>query len=285
METLYIKQSLNNNIVIALDNQENEVIVIGNGIGFSKKKGDVLDTDKIDKVFYYIEKKQEKEILDLLKNIPVNYLLITDKIIKYAEKNLQKKLSNTFLIALADHIKTAVERAKTNNIIENSWGEEIKFLYPNEYKIAIKSLKYIEKSTETTLSKDEIIFLTIHFVNAQSETSNIQEILQISSVISKVVQLLKSELPEKIDEESLTFNRFLVHLRYFVIRQRETIDMDSKDELTELYELARKKYSESYRISEKVTLLLESELEVKLGNDEKFYLVLHIQRLIKSIGE
>lgn len=38
-----IRKIINNNIVWASDDTEKEVIVLGNGVGFQKKKGDLLD--------------------------------------------------------------------------------------------------------------------------------------------------------------------------------------------------------------------------------------------------
>ena len=46
-----IRKILNNNLVLASDVQGNEIIVKGRGIGFNKKRWDLLDESVIEKIF------------------------------------------------------------------------------------------------------------------------------------------------------------------------------------------------------------------------------------------
>ena len=47
---MYIKQVLNNNVVIALDNLNNEIIVVARGIGFKNKNNSQTRKNKINSV-------------------------------------------------------------------------------------------------------------------------------------------------------------------------------------------------------------------------------------------
>ena len=44
-------KTLNNSLILCLDKQGKEVILMGKGIGFQLKKGDLVPADKIQKVF------------------------------------------------------------------------------------------------------------------------------------------------------------------------------------------------------------------------------------------
>lgn len=46
-----IAKVLNNNAIITMNDQNKEVVVIGRGIAFKKKPGDLIEEDKIEKVF------------------------------------------------------------------------------------------------------------------------------------------------------------------------------------------------------------------------------------------
>ena len=46
-----ITKVINNNVVSSRDEQGNEVLVMGKGLGFQKKAGDQLDQEKVEKVF------------------------------------------------------------------------------------------------------------------------------------------------------------------------------------------------------------------------------------------
>ena len=57
----------NNNAVSAVRPDGREVVLVGNGIGFSKRPGDVIDERKIEKI-YYIQSELQTKFLQLLKD-------------------------------------------------------------------------------------------------------------------------------------------------------------------------------------------------------------------------
>lgn len=44
-------KSLNNNIVLAYDENHNEVVLFGTGIGFNRKRGDMVSESSVSKFF------------------------------------------------------------------------------------------------------------------------------------------------------------------------------------------------------------------------------------------
>lgn len=46
-----IEKVLNNNVVTVIDDQNFELVVMGRGLAFKKKRGDFLEEDKIEKIF------------------------------------------------------------------------------------------------------------------------------------------------------------------------------------------------------------------------------------------
>jgi len=65
-----IRKILNNNLVLARDEQGNEVIVKGRGIGFYKKRGDLIEESIIEKIFITDNQKNSKEMQNFLMSIP-----------------------------------------------------------------------------------------------------------------------------------------------------------------------------------------------------------------------
>lgn len=88
---MLIKKVFNNNVVLAVGEDENELIVMGRGIAFQKKAGDLIDESKIDKVF--VEGLSNK-LTELLKDTPQNHLELADEIIQNAKSQLSAKLSD-----------------------------------------------------------------------------------------------------------------------------------------------------------------------------------------------
>ena len=46
-----VLKTINNNIVVSLDQKNREMIVMGRGLGFKKKAGDTIEEDKSVKIF------------------------------------------------------------------------------------------------------------------------------------------------------------------------------------------------------------------------------------------
>ena len=44
-----IYKIINNNIISAKDENDSEIILMGKGLGFNKKKGDIVDEENIEK--------------------------------------------------------------------------------------------------------------------------------------------------------------------------------------------------------------------------------------------
>ena len=81
-----VLRTINNNVVICLDNNENEVVAFGKGIGFKKKNNDIIELSKIDRTYY----KNKTEYVDMIAHISQDILDVSIKIIDYCkpfEKN------------------------------------------------------------------------------------------------------------------------------------------------------------------------------------------------------
>ena len=52
-----VKKVFNNNILCAVDEEGNEVIVTGKGLGFQKHTGESLDENKIEKTYRMVDKQ------------------------------------------------------------------------------------------------------------------------------------------------------------------------------------------------------------------------------------
>lgn len=55
---LTVSKALNNNVVIAQDPVLDEVVLIGKGIGFNRKKGDTIEASDAEKTFLLSDKKE-----------------------------------------------------------------------------------------------------------------------------------------------------------------------------------------------------------------------------------
>ena len=89
-----ILKVLNNNVVIVKKENGNEVIMMGSGLAFGKKRGDFVEKEKIEKIFTQTQEDKSlyKKLAETIERIPNEYIRITEKIVRYAEEKLEIKL-------------------------------------------------------------------------------------------------------------------------------------------------------------------------------------------------
>ena len=102
-----IEKVLNNNVIQALDNNV-EYIVMGKGLGFQKKVGDLVDKEKNEKTFVLEKTEAVEEWSRVYVNLPDADMQVFLNILTFAEAVLLTKFDPSFLIALADHLHYAI---------------------------------------------------------------------------------------------------------------------------------------------------------------------------------
>ena len=103
---------INNNVVSALDKDAEEVVIMGKGIGFRAKPGQIVDEKQVEKTFRLDDKKSTGQFARLVERLPVEYLKVSDQIITYAKNNIGLKLHQSIYLTLTDHISFVIERYK-----------------------------------------------------------------------------------------------------------------------------------------------------------------------------
>ena len=105
---MIINKVLNNNVVIVFNENNEELIIMGKGIGYHKSKGDFFENNNINKVFKIVNKDISNKFQELLFHIPNDFVKICLEIIEYAQSKLSKKLNESIYISLSDHLYSAL---------------------------------------------------------------------------------------------------------------------------------------------------------------------------------
>ncbi|XKM12813.1 PRD domain-containing protein [Orbaceae bacterium ac157xtp] len=276
-----IHKILNNNVIITLTADGDELIIMGRGIGFKKREGDLVDEDLIDKQFSLTNKETLPKFAELLSEIPLEVITTTELIINYAQKELGTKLHDSIYISLTDHINFALERHKQGFDIQNSFLWEIKKFYPKEYAVGEYALNLINHRLKTDLIHDEAGFITFHIVNAQLNDT-MPNIVTMTKIIREILNIVKYYFKFEYDEDSLSYHRFVTHLKFFA--QRILNDNFSSNEDNSLYEIVKGKYLQSYQCVKRIDTHLGQQYDHPLTDDEKLYLIMHVERLRSELA-
>lgn len=71
-----IIKKLNNNVVLALNKLNEEIIVVGKGFGFQKTPYELIDESLIEKIYVVPKNTRASEILD---SMPTEIIEVTEK--------------------------------------------------------------------------------------------------------------------------------------------------------------------------------------------------------------
>lgn len=275
-----IRKILNNNLVLVQDGQENEVIVKGKGVGFNKKRGDIIEDSIIEKIFTPNDPKNSKEMQNFLMSIPEEYLDFVQNYVDKVKKTYNMKLNNSIYISMSDHLMGTIKRFKNGISIQNLLLSDIKQLYKTEYKIGIDMLKNVNEKFKVNLPLDEAGFIALHFVNAQdSEGKN--DSFKISYIVNTITEIVKKYYESiSFDEESLYYQRFITHLKYF--SQRFLHKELNYQEDAKLFNIIKEQYKDAYGCVKLIYLMMEDKYNYRLTEEEMLFLTIHIHTITEK---
>ena len=226
-----IVRVLNTNAVVSINQEGRELIITGAGIGFKKKKGENLDEALADKTYYLESVDDSRRLQEVVKEISEEYLEIASRVVKTArEEGL--KVRDSLYVTLTDHINSAVDRYRENIALKNMMKLEIRKFYPQEYEIGLKAVKWIQEQNDENLEVDEAAFIAMHIISAELGNGSDVDFNKITELINAVLQIVRIYFKIEFDEKSISYERFLTHLKFFAARVFDnTIYQDSMQEI------------------------------------------------------
>lgn len=276
MDHIIIEKVINNNIISAYEKSGAEVIVMGRGIGFKKKQGEVVPADQISKIFRIKSRTLAEQFKELLANMPLERVRISDEIISHAKDHLKLKLNQSIYVTLTDHINFAIERVSQGIEPQNALLWEIKRFYPQEFQLGIYALELIHDRLGILLPEDEAGFIALHFVNAEYGT-DIRDAVKFPDQMQAIVDIVERDLGILLDESSLHYERFMTHIKFLIQRIYRKELLFSEDR--ELSLLMQRKYPREYQCSVKVAEYIMQATDSRLSEEEIMYLSVHIRRV------
>lgn len=275
-----IKKVLNSSVVLVNDYENNEFILLGKGIGYGKKSGECVDQSTSNQMFVPVENTKSKQFEELMDDIPIDILTITQEIIVEAQKLLDCKFSKSLYLILADHLNFAVQRVRDGIIITNRVFWEIKNYYPKEFKAGLIAIYMFEEKLGIALPEEEAANIAFHLANATMGKQDNHDTMKYAKVISEIINIVIFSLNRNVDRQSAHYMRFVTHIKFFVERYFTNSMLESKDDL--LYNQMKNAYSTEMSIALKIKTFLESKYDIPLTNEEVTFLVVHIARIMQE---
>jgi len=276
LSVFQIKKILNVNVVL-VSKGEHEYIAFGKGIGYHQKVNNMIPESRIAKKFIPIDDSRKSEMIQSLNNVPPIYIDITTKIVEYAENKLHENLLPNIYYSLTDHLYFAVQRYHADQALGNRIYWEMKAYYPEMFDIGVYGLKITNKMLNLHLPREEAANIAFHVINSSTQSTVKTNILDVTQLVDSILQTLRVLTGGNLTSNSLNYDRFVMHLKFFAQRYLSDTMLSDKDDLLKMvYRL----YPKASNMSIKIQNTIETIYEKAITNEELAYLIIHIHRVL-----
>ena len=86
-----IKKVLNSSVVLVEDDAHQESILLGKGIGYGQKPGNVIAQRQENQVFLPVDNARSRQIVELVNSLPVAILELAQEIVIDAQQRLKRR--------------------------------------------------------------------------------------------------------------------------------------------------------------------------------------------------
>ncbi|WP_405491824.1 PRD domain-containing protein [Streptomyces sp. NBC_00096] len=268
---------LNNNVVLARDEQGQEVILTGRGIGFNCRQGQRIDPELIVRVFVPADGRDPDHLAEVLALIGEEVLRAV--VIALSEVGIEGRESTrpTLAIAVADHVAGALDRAARGIVIEYPLRAEAQTLYAAEYAQAQRLLAAINARVDPQLDPSEATALTLHLVNAGFTSGDLSFTYTMTGIIQQMLAVVRERYGLEVPQESMSAARFITHVRYLFVRVQQHRQLKGHE--STIGKGIRQHYPEATHTAQQLATIVELRLGQQLSEDEVSYLALHVARM------
>lgn len=273
---MLVLKKINNNVAICRDSSQRELIAFGKGIGFPPTPYELTDLSKIDRTFYNVS----SQYIPLLNDIPEEVIQFTARMMNRVQDQLPYETNSNLVLTLADHIAFAMERAKRGIYLPMPSIYEMEISCPAEVQVGKQFVAEISRTFKVRMPKGEIQCIASHFVNAryalQEDTGSRLE-QRYEKILEQTTQLVEEELGVTVKRDTFNYARFATHMQYLLKRIFEEKHIDSDN--LQMYRSVREEFPAVSACVDKICMYYQRDWQLNLSEEEKLYLIMHINRV------
>lgn len=194
-------------------------------------------------------------------------------------------LNPNLVMTLADHINFCIQRARKKIVVQMPLLCEIEQSFPKEAKIGKYAVRQIERRFAVQLNENEASGIAMSFVNARNSADGRQEVsIQkwYEEALEDTISIVEDTVGIVIERDSFNFARYSSHLMYLLKRidSNQTLDTDNGI----MYQSIREEFPEIAECIDKIERYFEDKFDIRLSEEERMYLMLHINRICVREG-
>lgn len=271
-----ILKVINNNVVSCMDDNGREFVAMGRGLGFGVRAGMSLPQEKVEKRFYLESQSETERLKELFSHMGEERIELCSRIITYATENIGKQLNPSLYLTLTDHINFAISRMQKGVVFRNGLLTEVRTFYPAEFAVGLYAISLIREKLGVSFPEDEAASIALHLINAESDTT-LSETVHMAQALHEILELLRADEHISLQEDSVYFDEFTVHLKFLVFRAFHGTEEERQE--PEFVELIREADPQEYACAQAVAAYLEEQCGHPLTEESQAYLAVNIRRV------
>ena len=254
---------------------------MGKGLRFSYKVGERLRETDVEKIYMLKDEKNTQDYIRLLQDVPASYAEVIQDAVQMVTCKMASRLNEQIFVTLSDHLIYALERYKKGIVLQNRMLWEIQKFYPKEYLLGSEVLSYLNQELNVNLPEEEAGNIAFHIVNAQIDATEnkigMQNGMLMVKMLKDLFQIVQLYYQWEIDEESINYSRFVIHMQFFLQRLLEDKMLENADAL--IYHSVVQQEKKAAVCVEQIRKYIRNLLQKEITEEERVYLIVHISRI------
>ena len=268
-------RKINSSAVLCVDEMGHQLVALGKGIGFLNV-GDEIHVSRITRTFYDVSPLY----VGMISELPEDVLELASQIVDASMGLISYELSSNIAFILADHIAFAIKRARERIAVSMPLSYDLKLQYPIEYQIGRYAVKRINKQYKLHLPPQEAAGIAMAFVNnmaSPAESQKAKDDAQFEVILEEATRLVERDLHVQVDRETVNYARFATHIQY--LYQRAAVGAAIETENESMYDSVCAEYPEVAACTDHISEVFRVRMGHALEDEEKLYLMLHVNRI------
>ncbi|ARW20686.1 PtsGHI operon antiterminator [Pediococcus pentosaceus] len=261
-----------------MDRNGAQLVAFGKGLGFPKVPYELTDMNKVSMTFY----KLNYQYYQLLKEIPTEIFDVSAAITDKAQKLILRNLNPNMIFSLADHINFAITRLTKYQGMALPFSYDVEQLYPQETAVGYYAVKLINSRLDVELPISEVTAIAMHFVNSETtELVTNPKVTADDEIIKIATKIIEREFEITISKNEFSYNRFIMHLRYYIKRLNEHQQI-SKNNNLKLFNVMKLDEPRIYLAAKQIADYIDDQLGTVSNDDELYYLMIYVKRIVNK---
>ena len=254
---------------------------MGKGIGFGTLPREI-PLAQVERTFYNVDERY----LGVLRDLPPDVLDFSARLLDIARNELPYTLSPNAILTLADHIAFTIERARRNIRVKMPLAYDVEQLYPAEYRIGQYAVKRIQKEFQVGLPGAEAVGIAINLLNARVDGDSAPDAAGAgctdSEMLEDITEMVENHFNLIVQRDSFNYSRYATHMQYLFGRIHTSKTIASGN--SQMYDSIRAEFPDVAACAEEIAAHIQRKWGCALPEEEKLYLILHINRICIKEG-